>query len=276
MAVVKKGSRLFERFEIVKVVEKRGVFLSTRARDVKENRLVRLQVLDPDFAVDQATVETLLEYFRRLQGAGGRGVQAPEEALSNGRHPFVAVYSDLPAKPLPKISRTWPGQGLPLWKEAGETLHFLHARGMVHGNVSPRSFVVIENEGKKTVCLTDFGCAPLLERGRLEALRGDGRFVSPEMRLGGRPTQSGDIYSFAQTLAHGNRRLERASWFARATAVRPEQRYRRVRDLLSEIEREYAEKKRTWWDLLTRKRVLFIVLTLSVLAVAALFARLPF
>jgi transcriptional regulator with GAF, ATPase, and Fis domain/serine/threonine protein kinase/tetratricopeptide (TPR) repeat protein len=86
--------------------------------------------------------------------------------------------------------------------DIARALHYLHSRGMIHGNLKPSS-VILSEESDPRVRVTDFGCFNNTQTAR----QGKGilPYVAPEIFLGGMQNKSSDFYAlgimFYQVLA---------------------------------------------------------------------------
>ncbi len=83
--------------------------------------------------------------------------------------------------------------------ELADALSYLHARGFVHGRVSPR-WTLVDEQGAQLISFTKSadlaaGIWPLRD-----AVNGLTAFSSPEELAGGRTTSAGDLYALAGTL----------------------------------------------------------------------------
>lgn len=141
----------------------------------------------------------------------------PDMVLSDANYPLVAVYSDLPVEPLSSAIKHAPEEHAMEWRhQASETLHVLHNKNLVHGRVTPDSFVVAHG----TVYLTGFGYAPLLQLGHQGALRECGEFLAPEVSDQYSVTLAADVYAFAKTVAHWQPKLATTEWYLTSCTLR--------------------------------------------------------
>ncbi len=79
------------------------------------------------------------------------------------------------------------------------TLHFLHSRGIVHGDLKPQNIIVPPGEDSAPV-LVDFGLAGPAES--TDSIRGTPAYMAPELLHGGAPSPQSDIYSLGAVLYH--------------------------------------------------------------------------
>jgi hypothetical protein len=242
---VKTGDRLFGTYKVIAELRERDNAIYQWVRAVKpDGQTVVVQLLVA--AVDSETRLHLLNYFDTLKSIRRQGLWVPTEVLCDQVHPLVAVYPDLPAKPLrlePSPVDTDDAVSLKWLNEASEALFALHnkrldGQRLLHGHVTPESFMLVEG----TVYLTDFGYAPLLEHKHLDTLRvlqQNDSFVAPEIA---QPplTLAADAYAFAKIASHWQPRLIETDWYRQATAPNPSDRFPRMRELFDALKRAFA------------------------------------
>jgi len=243
---VKTGDRLFGTYEVIAEQRDNAIYQWVRAVK-RDGQTVVVQLLIA--AVDPETRLHTLSYFDALKSIRRQGLWVPTEVLCDQVNPLVAVYPDLPAKPLRlETNQPFDADGFAItlkWlNEAAETLFALHNKRLVdgqrllHGHVTPESFMLVE----ETVYLTDFGYAPLLEHKHLDTLcilqQNDG-FCAPEVA---QPplTLAADAYAFAKIAAHWQPKLIETDWYRQATALNPSDRFPRMRELFDALKRAFA------------------------------------
>jgi serine/threonine protein kinase len=170
-------------------------------------REVLLEVVDPDLARDPA--------FRRRYEARARAAGALEHAcvqavfdtssaqVEGQGERLYTVFEACPGVPLERRLETGPAfdreAGLAVLRDLAQGLAHVHARGQVHGVLSPLCVVV---DGAR-VKLAGLGEPP---GARLEAHRRDAellaRYASPEEARGGTPTAASDVYALGVLALH--------------------------------------------------------------------------
>jgi hypothetical protein len=94
---------------------------------------------------------------------------------------------------LARRGRLVPGEVVTLAVPLAEALQAVHARGVVHGDVTP-SNVLLTAEGRPL--LADLGVAAIVGEGAREALGTPG-YVDPAVLAGGSASRAGDVYALA-------------------------------------------------------------------------------
>lgn len=116
-------------------------------------------------------------------------------------------FYEMSLVPYPTLGRRLkePGDLDPAWIEkAFEALAIVHARGVVHGDLSVGN-VAISDDGDVT--FLDFGLSVWVESPpRDGAFRGTLAYVAPEVARGEIPTRASDAFSLAAAFAHYVRR----------------------------------------------------------------------
>ena len=133
-------------------------------------------------------------------------------------------------------------QRLDLFESICESVSYLHARLIVHGDIKPANVLVTPAGITK---LLDFGASSLLAShsvaGELTRLMLTPQYASPERKRGEGPSVPGDIYSLGRLLEEilpaAAKRSDARYLLARATAEQPADRYLSVSDLLEDLRR---------------------------------------
>jgi len=182
-----------------------------RATSTSDRRPVALKLEGAAVALDQdnGLRERFLREARILQGLDHENLPEFFEAgeLPDGRL-FIAMEL-LVGRPLSKLARTKPETLVPLLVQAASALQAVSEAGVVHRDVSPDNFFVVEVGGRSVVKLIDFGISRDIEAAR-DGLTRVGSFVgkpsycSPEQTglLPGSPAVDWrtDLYSFGLTI----------------------------------------------------------------------------
>jgi hypothetical protein len=223
------GDRLF-RYQVTAVIKNNSVYQWIRAVDTNQ-RSVILQILIVQ--VDRDLRQAIIAYFDDLHSIKKQGLWIPTEILCDQNYPLIAVYADLPTQPL-----TLDQQSIDRLEEASEALFALHNKRLVHGCVTPESFVLVNDK----VYLTNFGYNPLLNAqhpATLNALKSDTEFLAPETARESLEITA-DAYAFAKMAAKWQPQLLQTEWYAQATKPTPSSRFQRMRELFTVLKQALA------------------------------------
>lgn len=234
MTRVQKGETLLGVYDIKETLGEDAAYQWVKGVHRDSGKEVLLQILVPELSGD--ALPDLVRYFDALKGARRKGLAVPDEVASDARHPVILVYPKIQSEPLGDALRHAPKSALAWWKQSCEALHVLHNKRLVHGRVSPTSFVLAED----TVYLKDFGYAPLLSIGLPQVAESAGGFVAPEITARNEVTSAADVFAFGKTLAHWQPELGTTEWFRHATNPDPGLRFPHMRDAFQALEREWT------------------------------------
>jgi hypothetical protein len=236
---VKPGDRLFN-YKVLAVIKSNSVYQWVRAIGPNNQSFV-LQLLVTK--IDSDLCKSIIEYFDALHSIQKPGLWIPIEILCNHQYPLVAVYTDLPTKPLnldlqQAADTSAFNQTVEQLYEASEALFALHNKQLVHGCVTPESFVLVNDK----VHLTNFGYKPLLNAKHpetLNALTQESNFLAPETARESLEITS-DAYAFAKIATHWQPQLIQTQWYDQATQLIPSNRFRRMRELFNALKQALA------------------------------------
>lgn len=229
---VKTGTLVLGEYEVEAKLKANSLFQWVEAARSRDQQSVVLQILSANLGPGQ--LEPLTLFFDSLQGMSQKEIAVPEQVLSGVGYPLVLVYSRLEGEPLIDAIEGAPERATEWWREASDLLFALHNRKLVHGCVTPESFLVVDGRPH----LTGFGYAPLLESGNGEAMRLGGDFIAPEVKADHTMTPAADVYAFAKTVACWRPGIVSTLWFQQATDPDASLRFRRMREAFDELEKE--------------------------------------
>ena len=220
-------------YEVTAPLQSDGIYQWTHARGLNDGQSFLLQLLCPELTWPQSQISAILDYFDILGGISRRSLHLPVQLLSGKEYPLVVVYPLLTGDILEDGLRIFAGRAADAWHEASEAINVLHNRGLVHGGLTPKSFVMTG----AGVMLTGFGYAPLAPGLIGKTLKG---YLAPEAETGQPLTKASDIFSFAKTVAHWRPEIKASSWYHQATHPNPSLRFRHFRDAAAGLERALA------------------------------------
>jgi serine/threonine-protein kinase len=265
------GTILSGRYRLEARIGAGGMSTVYRALDETLERMVAIKLLNREVSSDSDELERFRREARAVAQLSHPHIVGVIDAGEDEGRPYI-VFEYIEGETLKeRIRRLGP---LPIPEavayaiEIARALGAAHARHIVHRDVKPQN-VLIDEEGSAKV--TDFGIARTLDE---EGLTADGRvigttdYVSPEQALGQPVTGQSDLYSLgivlyemltgevpfrgenqvAVAMKHVREPLPDvqrgrpeisaalASVVDRATAKRPEDRYRDDAELISDLE----------------------------------------
>jgi tRNA A-37 threonylcarbamoyl transferase component Bud32 len=195
------------RYEILREIGRGATATVYLARDQILGIALALKVLHPQLAAAGRS-EACRRFFHEARVAAGL------------RHPGVVAIYDLDEGARTLVTEHLPGgtlrdriralaagspsgQGLPLaevWSLASSllaALAFVHARGVVHGDITPRN-ILLRRPGEAV--LADFGSARLLEGTAAETVAGTPIYLAPEQFRGAASSPATDLFAVGAIL----------------------------------------------------------------------------
>lgn len=197
------GTRLKDRYEIVREIGRGGFSVVYEALDHTSGRPVAVKMLIPPPAVAQVALERLRREVKAVQSLSSPYLVPVYDLLEEDHWTFVVMElvagSDLHVL----VSRKGPlssDQTIRLGMEIGEILSAAHRRGILHRDVKPQN-ILVGDDGRAR--LTDFGSARMEGQATLThtgAFVGTIEYAAPETQSGERADARADIYSLGLSL----------------------------------------------------------------------------
>jgi hypothetical protein len=234
---VKVKDLILGKYEVQLLLAQSRSYQWLESFDKKNNKTYIIQLLLSDLPSD--TLTQTFDYFDNLKNLSHKTLLTPEQVISHQKFPLVvlypqAVYTDLNFSKDQNINSL-----IEKIKEASETLHILHNKGLTHGYINPKSFVL--KDGK--ACLMGFGYAPILTKNNPSAFQDCSDILSPKILNVSPPDSSSlvtpltDIYCFAKTVAYWLPDITESLWYSKATSLDSSPKFTRIRELFSELEK---------------------------------------
>lgn len=199
------GSRLGNRYEIIKELGRGGMGVVYLANDPVLDRNVAIKVVMPD-AVSPESAERFKREARVVAKMDHPSIVSVHDS---GEHEgslfFVMPFVE--GANLRSVLRNESlslGDLIEVAAQVAEALEYSHARGVVHRDIKPENLMVTHKEGEGIrVRVTDFGLAmaPSQERiTRTATIVGTLAYMSPEQVAGKEIDSRSDIYAFGTVL----------------------------------------------------------------------------
>ncbi|MDE2998868.1 MAG: sigma 54-interacting transcriptional regulator [Gemmatimonadota bacterium] len=208
MSELQAGTVVDGRYEILAAIGSGGLGTVYRARDVNDDATVALKMLN--IVGDEAQRRFLREFNILSRIRHARIVRSHRWGLHAGKPYFSMDYiqgrplSDLiaSAEDLERLRTEWL---LPLIRQIGEGLAYIHEQGVVHRDLKPSNIMIAEFEGELEVAILDLGLARFRESAEQRVTppgrpTGTVEYMSPEQIRARRIDQRSDLYSLGVVL----------------------------------------------------------------------------
>lgn len=186
------------RYELVDRIAIGGMGEVWKARDKKDNKLVAIKILRPEYAGEEQFLSRL-----RVEASNAQRINHPNlaQVYDSGEEDGLGwiVMELVDGKPLTKMlqqRRILPLDVLlPILRQTAEALSAVHAAGVVHRDIKPGNILITSDNKVK---LTDFGISRSQNQVTLTAagmVMGTAQYLPPEQAIGQLATPSGDLYA---------------------------------------------------------------------------------
>lgn len=199
--MLKNGSMLNDRYEIIGVVGSGGMSDVYKAKCHKLNRYVAIKVLKKEYSMDKNFVS---KFRAEAQSAAGLSnpniVNIYDVCEDEGLYYIVMeLVEGITLKAyIEKKGRLDVKEALSIAIQIAQGIKAAHAHQIIHRDIKPQN-IIISKDGK--VKVTDFGIARVSSAQTINSnAMGSVHYISPEQARGGYVDERSDIYSLGITI----------------------------------------------------------------------------
>ena len=199
--VIKNGTNLGNRYEIIGKIGSGGMSDVYKARDAKLNRFVAIKILKQEFSVDQGFVSKF-----RMEAQSAACLSHPnivnifDVGEENGIYYIVMelIEGITLKKYIERRKKLGIRESIEVSMQVSRGLQAAHAEHIIHRDIKPQN-IMISKDGK--IKVTDFGIARAVSSQTISAnTMGSVHYISPEQARGGYCDERSDIYSLGITM----------------------------------------------------------------------------
>lgn len=199
--MLKVGTILNGRYEIISAIGSGGMSYVYKAKDVTLKRLVAVKTLKEEYSSDPGIVA---KFSREAEAAGGLShpnvVSVYDVGEQSGTYYIVMelVEGFTLKKYIEKKGKLSQHDAVQVTMQVARGLNAAHEQGIIHRDVKPQN-IMVSRDGK--IKVTDFGIARIndMQASGADTL-GSVHYISPEQARGGVCDERSDIYSLGITL----------------------------------------------------------------------------
>ena len=199
--MLRVGTILSGRYEIISAIGSGGMSYVYKAKDVTLKRLVAVKVLKEEYSRDANIVA---KFAREAEAAGGLShpnvVSVYDVGEQFGTYYIVMelVEGFTLKKYIEKKGKLSQHDAVQVTMQVARGLNAAHEQGIIHRDVKPQN-IMVSKEGK--IKVTDFGIARINDT-QISGVNtmGSVHYISPEQARGGVCDERSDIYSLGITL----------------------------------------------------------------------------
>lgn len=202
------GAVLDGNYEILAVLGEGTMGVVYKARHRLMNRLVALKMLPGHLAADETSAKRFRQEARAASGLSHPNIVAVHDfgVLPGGEAYLVMDYLDghsLDDELRERRCLPWT-EAIPIFRQCCVALAHAHKHGVIHRDLKPSNIMLInEPDGRRKVCIVDFGIARVFDSSGLPAQRltktgesfGSPLHMAPEQIQGQQVDARTDIYS---------------------------------------------------------------------------------
>lgn len=200
------GQTIYGKFEIIELIGSGGWSVVYRARHRNLNRIVAFKVLRSDLVSTAEKIQRFEKEAKLASSINHPNICAVYDygILSSGQpylvleylsgKNFAAIISDDELLPVDRV--------VSLMKDVTAALDAAHTQGIIHRDLKPGNLMVVDENGKQTVKVIDFGLAKTFGADAVKDLTQTGltigtpAYMSPEQVQGLPLDARSDIYAF--------------------------------------------------------------------------------
>ena len=195
---------LNQRYQLDDFVEKGGMAMVYRGRDLMLEREVAIKVLRQDYSKDAAFRERFRQEAKAAANLSHTNIVTVHDFGFDEERLFI-VMEYVPGTDLNTLIRERGvysiEDGTALIVQACKGLGYAHRAGLVHCDIKPHNFLVTPDKRLK---VTDFGIARALASinpsEEADVVWGSPQYFAPEQAGGGAPSPASDVYSLGEIM----------------------------------------------------------------------------
>jgi serine/threonine-protein kinase len=190
---------LNQRYQLEDFLDKGGMAMVYRGRDLMLERDVAIKVLRQDYSKDASFRERFRQEAKAAANLGHSNIVTVYDFGYDDERLFIVMEyvpgTDLNSM-IKKRGRYGIQEGSNLIIQACKGLGYAHRAGLVHCDIKPHNFLVTADGRVK---ITDFGIARALAsinpKEESDVVWGSPQYFAPEQAAGGPPSPASDVYS---------------------------------------------------------------------------------
>ena len=199
--MLKTGTIIAERYEILGKIGTGGMADVYKAKDLKLNRFVAVKVLKPEFREDTTFIRKFRSEAQAAAGLTHPNIVNVFDVGDDGGVYYIVMelIEGITLKEyIAKKGKLSIKEATSIAIQVSMGLEAAHNHGIVHRDVKPQN-IIISTDGK--VKVTDFGIARAASSNTISSnVMGSVHYSSPEQVRGGYSDEKSDIYSLGITL----------------------------------------------------------------------------
>lgn len=191
--------QIVEGYKGLKLKEQAEGFVMFTGEEPDTHHQVWIKILPRLLTQDPKVAQRVKALSRAIQQLNHPHILAVRQVGEKGGLPYLITRALEQAQPLAtKLNQPWAvDTAADIVMQVGQALEHAHAKGLVHGSLSPDN-IVIENSGR--VQVTDFGLAELQDLAGVHIREAVSPYLAPERQTGARGDGRSDVYSLAAIL----------------------------------------------------------------------------
>ena len=196
--ILKPGSLLGRRYEILDLLGQGGMGAVYKARDLEVNQFVALKVIRPDLSSSPAIIERFKQELILARQVTHRNVIRIFDMTEADGVKFITMEfvegADLRTL-INEKTKVSPEESVEIMRQVSHALEAAHSVGVIHRDLKPQN-IMRDKTGR--VLVMDFGLARTFEGAGMTqsgAMVGTMEYMSPEQALGKNLDQRSDLFA---------------------------------------------------------------------------------
>ena len=200
--MIRTGTILSNRYEILEQIGSGGMAYVYKARDRKLSRLVAIKILKEEFCKDKSFVAKFRMEAQAAAGLSHNNVVGVYDVgeEDNTHYIVMELIDGITLKEyITRKRKLGTKESIGIAIQVAQGLEAAHKRHIVHRDIKPQN-IIISKDGR--IKVADFGIARAItdETTNLYGAAGSVHYISPEQARGGYCDERSDIYSLGITI----------------------------------------------------------------------------